>query len=191
MTSALALLVPIIGGSLILLAFWPRERAWRADLPLILALGAGLGLGLSSVSFFVGLVGLGPTKAYFAVEVLGVAVLGVLVLRRFRTGTMAVSGGSDGGVTRAPFVSWLLVQVASVLLPAFEVGTWAMRATILLLAVAALAMISTGEDSRSDQADEGTLAQLGESGAMVLRTDLHGSVEAISDGRGYEVRVGR
>lgn len=32
-------------------------------------------------------------------------------------------------------VSWLLVQVASVLLPAFEVPAWAMRATILLLAL--------------------------------------------------------
>ena len=55
----------------------------------------------------------------------------------------------------------------------------------------ALAVISTGEGNRSGDPDEGTLAQLGESGTMVLRTDLHGSVEVISDGRGYEARVGR
>jgi beta-lactamase superfamily II metal-dependent hydrolase len=55
----------------------------------------------------------------------------------------------------------------------------------------ALAVLSCGEGDRAEQPAEATLERLTEHGATILRTDLHGSVEVISDGRGYEVRVGR
>lgn len=104
----LALVVPIIGGCLLLFTFWPQERVPRADLLLILALGVGLGLGLSSAGFFIGLVGFGPSKAYFAAEIAVLAVLIACVLRRIRTGANTVTRGSGGRATRTPFVSWLL-----------------------------------------------------------------------------------
>jgi hypothetical protein len=108
MTQALAFLIPIIGGSLLLSTFWPRTLASLTDLPLILALGAGLGLGLSSVGFFVGLVGSGSSTVYFVVEVVGLAVLLGLLLRRIRSGAMPVRLRSGGRPTGPPYVSWLL-----------------------------------------------------------------------------------
>jgi 4-amino-4-deoxy-L-arabinose transferase-like glycosyltransferase len=110
MTAALApaFLIPLIGGSLLLYTFWPRERASRGDLPLILALGAGLGLGLSSVGFFIGLVGFGSSVEYLVVEGLGLAILLGLMLRRIRSGALTVPRDSGGRPSGAPFVSWLL-----------------------------------------------------------------------------------
>jgi hypothetical protein len=110
----LGLSIPIIGGSLFLCTFWPRERAPRADLVLILALGTGLGLGLSSVSFFLALVGFGAGMPYFVVEVVGLLVLLGLVLRRIRAGALTVPRDPAGRPARAPFVSRLLVPVFAV-----------------------------------------------------------------------------
>jgi competence protein ComEC len=55
----------------------------------------------------------------------------------------------------------------------------------------ALAVISVGEGNRSSDPDEATLARLAEHGATVVRTDERGTVRVISDGMGYEVKVGR
>ena len=55
----------------------------------------------------------------------------------------------------------------------------------------ALAVISAGQENRWGDPDERTLARLSEVGAMVVRTDEVGSVEVISDGVGYQMRVGR
>ncbi|UCC82596.1 MAG: glycosyltransferase family 39 protein [Gemmatimonadota bacterium] len=105
---ALALSIPVIGGCLLLYTFWPRERASRGDLPLILALGAGLGLGLSSAGFFVWLVGFGASKAYFVVEVMGLAALLGLMVRRVRSEATTDSQGALDRPTRGQFVSRLL-----------------------------------------------------------------------------------
>ena len=55
----------------------------------------------------------------------------------------------------------------------------------------ALAVISVGEGNRAGGPDQAVLARLAEHGATVVRTDELGSVEVISDGVGYQVRVGR
>jgi beta-lactamase superfamily II metal-dependent hydrolase len=55
----------------------------------------------------------------------------------------------------------------------------------------ALAVVSCGEGNRSGDPAEAVLARLEENGATVARTDELGSIEVISDGVGYEVRVGR
>ncbi|NIN70722.1 MAG: phospholipid carrier-dependent glycosyltransferase, partial [Gemmatimonadetes bacterium] len=107
-TLAIAFIIPVIGGSLLLCVFWPRERGLRGDLPLILALGAGLGLGLSSAGFFIGLVGFGSSKAFFALEAMGLAVLLGLALRRVRSEALTGPRRPVGHPTGAPFVSWLL-----------------------------------------------------------------------------------
>jgi competence protein ComEC len=71
-------------------------------------------------------------------------------------------------------------------------GSEAASTAVFLEAVRpALAVISAGEGNRAGDPDERTLARLSEVGATVLRTDEVGSVEAISDGVGVEVRVGR
>lgn len=106
---ALAFLIPVVGGSLLLYTFWPRERASRGDLPLILTLGAGLGLGLCSVGFFIGLVGFGSTMVYFILEVVGLAALLALVFRRVRSGALAGPGGPPDRPSGSVFVSRLLV----------------------------------------------------------------------------------
>jgi hypothetical protein len=82
LTVVLALLVPILGGACIVCAAWPGERPWRADLPLIVALGSGLGVGVTSISFFVWLVAFGPSPGYFVVEGLAVATALGLAVRR-------------------------------------------------------------------------------------------------------------
>ena len=51
-------------------------------------------------------------------------------------------------------------------------------------------MISSGEGNRAGDPDEAVLARLAEHGATVVRTDELGSVEVVSDGLGYRVRVG-
>jgi competence protein ComEC len=53
----------------------------------------------------------------------------------------------------------------------------------------ALAVISCGEGSRSTCPAEAVVRRWTEQGATVLRTDVHGSVEVISDGTRCEVRV--
>jgi competence protein ComEC len=55
----------------------------------------------------------------------------------------------------------------------------------------ALAVISCGEGNRAGHPAQETVERLTEYGATVVRTDLYGSVEVISDGVGYEVKVGR
>ncbi len=106
---ALALLIPAAGGSLLISVGWPRERAPTADLPLIVALGAGLGLGLSSVGFFIGLVGFGSSPGYFVVEVAGLAVLLALLFRRLRSGEPGGFGRRPiGRRIEAPLAFWLL-----------------------------------------------------------------------------------
>jgi beta-lactamase superfamily II metal-dependent hydrolase len=55
----------------------------------------------------------------------------------------------------------------------------------------ALAVISCGEGNRAGDPDEAVLARLAEHGAIVVRTDEVGSVEVVSDGIGYAVRVGQ
>ncbi len=55
----------------------------------------------------------------------------------------------------------------------------------------ALAIISCGEGNRQGHPDEDTLTRLAEHGATVVRTDELGSIEVISDGSAYEVKVGR
>jgi len=55
----------------------------------------------------------------------------------------------------------------------------------------ALAVISCGEGNRSDDPDEAVLARLAEHGATVVRTDELGSIEVVSDGMEYVVRVGQ
>jgi len=119
---ALALLIPIIGGALLLCTFWPRERAALRDLPLVLALGAGLGLGLSSVGFFIAVVGSVPSPAYFLAELVGLASLLGLALRRLRTAGPAVRRRGGRRLPGAPFVSWLLA-------PGFAVSLIAALAT--------------------------------------------------------------
>ena len=54
-----------------------------------------------------------------------------------------------------------------------------------------LAVISCGRDNGGGRPAEAPLKRLTQHGAMVVRTDEHGSVEVISDGGGYEVKVGR
>jgi competence protein ComEC len=55
----------------------------------------------------------------------------------------------------------------------------------------ALAVVSCGEGNRSGDPEEAVLARLAEHGARVVRTDELGSIEVISDGVGYKVRVRR
>ncbi|MGD2153412.1 MAG: phospholipid carrier-dependent glycosyltransferase [Gemmatimonadales bacterium] len=105
---AVAYLVPMIGGPLLLCTFWPRERASLADLPLVLALGAGLGLGLSSVGCFIGVVGSVPSPAYFLAELVGLALLIGLVVRRIRTAGPTVRRRGGRRLSSTPFVPWLL-----------------------------------------------------------------------------------
>jgi beta-lactamase superfamily II metal-dependent hydrolase len=52
-----------------------------------------------------------------------------------------------------------------------------------------LAVISVGEENRTDAPDDVVLSRLLEHGATVARTDELGSIEAISDGQEYVVRV--
>ena len=85
----IAFLIPIIGGFLFLCAFWPQHRSLSAELPVIVPLGAGLGLGLFSMMCFVWLVSFGPSRAYFALEVVGLAALFAYAARRIRTGATA------------------------------------------------------------------------------------------------------
>ena len=51
--------------------------------------------------------------------------------------------------------------------------------------------LGRGEGNRSRDPDEAVLARLAAHGATVVRTDELGSIEVISDGVGYKVRVGR
>jgi competence protein ComEC len=55
----------------------------------------------------------------------------------------------------------------------------------------ALAVLSVEEGNQAGRPDEAVLARLAEHGATVVRTDELGSVNVISDGGGYQVRVGR
>lgn len=111
MTLALpvALLLPVIGGALFLYMVWPQRRPPVSDLLLILALGAGLGLGVSAAAFFAWLVGFGPSKAYFVLELLGLAVLVGFVLRRLRQGAAGLPSTGRGEPARVAYVSWLLI----------------------------------------------------------------------------------
>jgi hypothetical protein len=121
---ALALLIPVAGGSLLIYMCWPRKHASTADLPLIAALGVGLGLGLSSVGFFIGLVGFGSSLEYFVVEVVGLAVLFALLFRRLRGGAFGFGRRPGGRPVEAPFAFWLLAPgfAASLIAALFTFG---------------------------------------------------------------------
>jgi hypothetical protein len=106
---ALALLIPVAGGSLLIFVGWPRERASTADLLLMVALGVGLGLGLSSVGFFIGLVGFGSSPVYFVIEAVGLAVLLALLFRRLRGGDFGFGRQSSGHPVEASFAFRLLL----------------------------------------------------------------------------------
>ncbi len=53
------------------------------------------------------------------------------------------------------------------------------------------AIISVGSDNRSNDPSEDTLARLNDSGVTVYRTDLHGSIEFVSDGEHVWVETER
>jgi competence protein ComEC len=55
----------------------------------------------------------------------------------------------------------------------------------------ALAVISCGEGNRAGDPDEAVMVRLAEYGATVARTDELGSIEVVSDGIEYVVRVGQ
>jgi competence protein ComEC len=55
----------------------------------------------------------------------------------------------------------------------------------------ALAVVSCGTGSYVPEPDVGTLERLAKGGATVARTDELGSVEVVSDGAGYRVKVGK
>ena len=54
-----------------------------------------------------------------------------------------------------------------------------------------IAVISVGEDNRFGHPDEEVLARLGSSRAAIYRTDLHGTVECITNGSEYWVKLHR
>jgi competence protein ComEC len=100
-----------------------------------------------------------------------------------------LAGSADLDVERA-----LLARGADVRCDVVQVGeqggSGATSPRFLEAVHPALAVISCEEGNGSDP-DEAVLARLEAHGATVVRTDEMGSIEVISDGAGYKVRVGR
>jgi competence protein ComEC len=115
---------------------------------------------------------------------------GVLVLRvDYGRTCFLLAGNADLDVERS-----LLARQEHVRCDVLQVGRHggegATSPRFLQAVRPALAVISSGEGNRSGNPDEAVLARLAEHGATVVRTDELGSVEVVSDGLGYRVRVG-
>jgi len=116
---------------------------------------------------------------------------GALVLRvDYGETRFLLAGSADVDVERA-----MLAQGASLHCDVLQVGKHggegATSVRFLQAVRPALAVVSCGEGNRSGDPEEAVLARLAEHGARVARTDELGSIEVISDGVGYKVRVGR
>ena len=117
---------------------------------------------------------------------------GVPIVLRVDYGQTCVllAGGADRGAEaemlgRGEHVRCDVLQVGG------RGGEEATGAAFLEAVRPAFAVISRGDGGGNSQALDETLARLAQHGATVARTDLHGGVEVISDGVGYEVKVGR
>jgi competence protein ComEC len=116
---------------------------------------------------------------------------GVLVLRvDYGRTCFLLAGSADLDVERS-----LLARKEHVRCDVLQVGRHggegATSPRFLQAVRPALAVISSGEGNRAGDPDEAVLARLAEHGATVVRTDELRSVEVVSDGLGYRVRVGR
>jgi len=114
-----AFLVAWLLGSLIVAALGPQSRRLRAELGLILSLGAIVGLGATSVIFFgVSLFAPQPAWPAAAIEIVLMVALAVMLARR----AVAIPAVNPPPIPATPPFSWLHWALATVLVQAVAIG---------------------------------------------------------------------
>ncbi len=116
-----------------------------------------------------------------------ISIVARLVYGRF---SMLLAGDAEESTERALLRRGL--RLASDVLKAGHHGAATSSTSEFLRAVSAeVAIISAGAQNRFGHPHRAALARLGQAGCAVYRTDLHGAVTVVSDGRSYRVRTTR